>query len=225
MIDWWGPVINEYYGATETGIVVWHNSEQALAKPGTVGRVVEGATMRIVDEQGRDVKQGEVGEIYLRGPHLAEFTYNNDEAKRREVALGDLVTVGDVGYQDADGYVFLCDRKRDMIISGGVNIYPAEVDAVLLEHPAVGDAATIGVPNPEWGEEVKAVVELQPGVEPSDALAAEILEFCRGKLASFKCPRSLDFVTELPRQDNGKIYKRLLRDRYREAAATEGANS
>ncbi|MBS0542100.1 MAG: AMP-binding protein, partial [Proteobacteria bacterium] len=131
MIDWWGPVINEYYGATETGIVVWHNSAEALRKPGTVGRVVDGALMRIVDEQGNDVKQGEVGEIYLRGPNLAEFTYNNDDAKRREVALGELVTVGDVGYQDADGYLFLCDRKRDMIISGGVNIYPAEIEAAL----------------------------------------------------------------------------------------------
>jgi long-chain acyl-CoA synthetase len=106
MIDWWGPMINEYYGATETGIVVWHNSAEALKKPGTVGRVVEGAIMRIVDEQGRDVKQGEIGEIYLRGPLLSDFTYNNDDAKRREIALGDLVTVGDVGYQDPDGYLF-----------------------------------------------------------------------------------------------------------------------
>jgi len=130
-----------------------------------------------------------------------------------------------MGYMDADGFLFLTDRTANLIISGGVNIYPAEVDAVLLEHPAVGDAATIGVPNPEWGEEVKAVVELQPGVEPSDELAKELLEFCRGKLSSFKCPRSVDFVDALPRQDNGKIYKRLLRDRYRDAAATEGANS
>ena len=152
MIEWWGPVINEYYGATETGIVVWHDSQAALAKPGTVGRVVEGAVMRIVDAEGRDVTQGEVGEIYLRGPHLAEFTYNNDDAKRREIALGDLVTVGDVGYQDADGYVFLCDRKRDMIISGGVNIYPAEIESVLIQMPGVRDCAVFGIPDEEFGE-------------------------------------------------------------------------
>ena len=163
MIEWWGPVINEYYGATETGIVVWHDSQEALAKPGTVGRVVEGAALRIVDEQGRDVKQGEVGEIYLRGPHLAEFTYNNDDAKRREIALGDLVTVGDVGYQDADGYVFLCDRKRDMIISGGVNIYPAEIELVLIQMPGVRDCAVFGIPDEEFGEQICAHVEPQAG--------------------------------------------------------------
>jgi long-chain acyl-CoA synthetase len=148
MIDWWGPVINEYYGATETGIVVWHNSAEAL-KPGTVGRLVKGAIMHIVDEQGRDVKQGEVGEIYLRGPLLSDFTYNNDDAKRREIALGDLVTVGDVGYQDPDGYLFLCDRKRDMIIAGGVNIYPAEIESVLIQMPGVRDCAVFGIPDEE----------------------------------------------------------------------------
>ena len=154
-----GAGINEYYGATETGIVVWHDSSEALRKPGTVGRVVEGATMRIVDEQGRDVKQGEVGEIYLRGPLFADFTYNNDDAKRREIALGDLVTVGDVGYQDADGYLFLCDRKRDMIISGGVNIYPAEIESVLIQMPGVRDCAVFGIPDEEFGEQICAHVE------------------------------------------------------------------
>ena len=123
-----------------------------------------------------------------------------------------------MGYLDEDGYLFLTDRTANLIISGGVNIYPAEVDAVLLEHPAVGDVATIGIPNEDWGEEVKAVVELRDGVAGSDELAAEILEFCRSRLAHFKCPRSVDFIDELPRQDNGKIYKRLLRDRYRQQA-------
>jgi long-chain acyl-CoA synthetase len=215
MIDWWGPVINEYYGATETGIVVWHNSEQALAKPGTVGRVVEGATMRIVDEQGRDVKQGEVGEIYLRGPHLAEFTYNNDEAKRREIALGDLVTVGDVGYQDADGYVFLCDRKRDMIISGGVNIYPAEIESVLIQMPGVRDCAVFGIPDEEFGEQICAHVEPQAGAA-IDATA--VRDWLGLHLARYKVPRIVEFAAALPREDSGKIFKRKLRAPYWEKA-------
>src|SRR5262249_30606260 len=170
MIDWWGPVVSEYYGATETGICVWHDSHEALRKPGTVGHVVDGAVLRIVDAEGRDVKQGEVGEIFLRGPHLSDFTYNNDDAKRAEVALGELVTVGDVGYQDEDGYVYLCDRKRDMIISGGVNIYPAEIESVLIQMPGVRDCAVFGIPDEEFGEQVCAHVEPLPGA-PIDAMA------------------------------------------------------
>ena len=154
MIEWWGPVVTEYYGATETGVVVWHDLADALRKPGTVGRVVEGALLRIVDEQA-DVKRGEIGEIYVRGPHLAEFTYNNDNAKRREVAL----RAGDGGrcrLPDADGFVFLCDRKRDMIISGGVNIYPAEIRSVLIQMPGVRDCAVFGIPE-EFGEQICAM--------------------------------------------------------------------
>lgn len=128
---------------------------------------------------------------------------------------GEYFTLGDMGYLDDDGYLFLTDRTANLIISGGVNIYPAEADAVLLEHPAVGDVATIGVPNDEWGEEVKAVVEVRAGVEASAALGDELLAFCRDRLAAYKCPRSVDFVAVLPRADNGKLYKRLLRDRYR----------
>jgi long-chain acyl-CoA synthetase len=215
MIEWWGPVINEYYGATETGIVVWHNSEQALAKPGTVGRVVEGAVMRIVDEQGRDVKQGEVGEIYLRGPHLAEFTYNNDDAKRREIALGDLVTVGDVGYQDADGYLFLCDRKRDMIISGGVNIYPAEIESALIQMPGVRDCAVFGIPDEEFGEQICAYVEPLAGAA-IDAMA--VRGYLGQHLARYKVPKVVEFSAALPREDSGKIFKRKLRNPYWEKA-------
>jgi long-chain acyl-CoA synthetase len=214
MIEWWGPVINEYYGATETGIVVWHNSEQALKKPGTVGFVVPGATMRIVDEQGRDVKQGEVGEIYLRGPHLAEFTYNNDDAKRREIALGELVTVGDVGYQDDDGFVFLCDRKRDMIISGGVNIYPAEIESVLIQMPGVRDCAVFGIPNEEFGEEICAYIEPAGAAPP----AAEVRAWLGERLARYKVPRVIEFSAALPREDSGKIFKRKLRAPYWEKA-------
>ncbi len=215
MIDWWGPVITEYYGATETGVVVWHDSQEALRKPGTVGHVVDGATLRIVDEEGRDVKRGEVGEIYLRGPHLAEFTYNNDDAKRREVALGDLVTVGDVGYQDEDGYVFLCDRKRDMIISGGVNIYPAEVESVLIQMPGVRDCAVFGIPDEEYGEQICAYVEPQADT----ALTAnEVRAWLAQHLARYKVPRVVEFVAVLPREDSGKIFKRKLRAPYWEKA-------
>jgi long-chain acyl-CoA synthetase len=211
MIDWWGPVINEYYGATETGIVVWHNSQEALRKPGTVGHVVDGAILRVVDEDGRDVRQGEVGEIYVRGPHLAEFTYNNDDAKRREVALGDLVTVGDVGYQDADGYIFLCDRKRDMIISGGVNIYPAEIESVLIQMPGVRDCAVFGIPDEEFGEQICAYVE--PQAEAA-LQAADVRAYLGGHLARYKVPKVVEFIAALPREDSGKIFKRKLRAPY-----------
>ena len=215
MIEWWGPVINEYYGATETGIVVWHDSHESLKKPGTVGHVVEGGLLRIVDEQGRDVKRGEVGEIYLRGPHLSEFTYNNDDAKRREVALGDLVTVGDVGYQDTDGYVFLCDRKRDMIISGGVNIYPAEIESVLIQMPGVRDCAVFGIPDEEFGEQICAHIEPLADI-PLDAAA--VRAFLGQRLARYKVPKVVELCAALPREDSGKIFKRKLRAPYWEKA-------
>jgi long-chain acyl-CoA synthetase len=215
MIDWWGPVINEYYGATETGIVVWHNSAEALNKPGTVGRVVDGATMRIVDEQGRDVKQGEVGEIYLRGPMPTEFTYNNDDAKRSEIALGELVTVGDVGYQDADGYLYLCDRKRDMIISGGVNIYPAEIEAVLIQMPGVRDCAVFGIPDEEFGEQICAHIEPLAGAAID---ATGVRAYLARHLARYKVPKVVELSASLPREDSGKIFKRKLRAPYWERA-------
>jgi long-chain acyl-CoA synthetase len=215
MIDWWGPVVTEYYGATETGIVVWHDSAEALRKPGTVGRVVEGAAMRIVDEQGRDVRQGEIGEIYLRGPLYSEFTYNNDAAKRREIALGDLVTVGDMGYQDEDGYLYLCDRKRDMIISGGVNIYPAEIESVLIQMPGVRDCAVFGIPDEEFGEQICAHVEPQGGAALD---AGTVRGWLAQHLARYKIPRVVEFAASLPREDSGKIFKRKLRAPYWAAA-------
>ena len=215
MIAWWGPVINEYYGATETGIVVWNTSAQALLKPGTVGKPVEGAVVRVVDEQGRDVKQGEVGEIYVRAPNLSDFTYNNADEKRREVALGDLVTVGDVGYQDADGYVFLCDRKRDMIISGGVNIYPAEIESVLIQMPGVRDCAVFGIPDEEFGEQICAHIEPLAGTL-LDATA--VRAFLGERLARYKVPKVVELCAALPREDSGKIFKRKLRAPYWEKA-------
>jgi long-chain acyl-CoA synthetase len=215
MIDWWGPVVSEYYGATETGICVWHDSHEALRKPGTVGHVVDGAVLRIVDGEGRDVKQGEVGEIFLRGPHLSDFTYNNDDAKRAEVALGDLVTVGDVGYQDEDGYVYLCDRKRDMIISGGVNIYPAEIESVLIQMPGVRDCAVFGIPDEEFGEQICAYVEPQHGAALQ---ATDVRGYLGEHLARYKVPRVVEFSVALPREDSGKIFKRKLRAPYWEKA-------
>jgi long-chain acyl-CoA synthetase len=225
LIEWIGPVVVEYYAATE-GVGSFVDSNTWLTKPGTVGKPFGEGQVIIGDEDGTEVPREQVGLVYIKAPEAARFEYYKDSEKTKGSFRGDYFTLGDMGYMDSDGFLFLTDRTANLIISGGVNIYPAEVDAVLLEHPAVGDAATIGIPNPEWGEEVKAVVELQPGIEATPELAKELLEFCRGKLAGFKCPRSLDFVDELPRQDNGKIYKRLLRDRYREAAAsTEGANN
>jgi long-chain acyl-CoA synthetase len=219
LIEWLGPIVWEYYAATE-GAGCFVSSATWLGKPGTVGKPVLDDQIMIGDEQGRALPSGQTGLVYLRARDGDRFEYFKDQEKTADSYRGDYFTLGDVGYLDDDGYLFLTDRSANLIISGGVNIYPAEVDAVLLEHPAVGDVATIGVPNEEWGEEVKAVVELQPGVAATDALADELLAFCRDRLAGFKCPRTVDFVDALPRQDNGKIYKRLLRDRYRAASSS-----
>jgi long-chain acyl-CoA synthetase len=164
---------------------------------------------------------GEVGTIYLKAPAVGRFDYFGDPAKTESSYRGDYYTMGDVGFLDEDGYLFLTDRSADLIISGGVNVYPAEVEAELLGHPAVGDAAVIGVPDPEWGETVIAVVELRDGQAPSDDLATELIAHTRARLAGFKCPRRVDFVDHLPRTDSGKLYKRRLRDEYR-AKAEQG---
>jgi long-chain acyl-CoA synthetase len=217
LIDWLGPIVLEYYAATEgTGTFV--SSADWLARPGTVGRPDPPEQVMVGDDEGNELPRGEVGLVWLRAPDVGAFEYFKDEAKTESSYRGRYFTLGDVGRMDDDGWLYLTDRTANLIISGGVNVYPAEVDAVLLEHPAVGDVATIGVSNEEWGEEVKSVVELQPGVEPSPALAGELIEFCRARLARFKCPRSVDFIDVLPRHDNGKIYKRLLRERYRKEA-------
>jgi long-chain acyl-CoA synthetase len=215
LIDWLGPIVTEYYAATE-GLGSFVDSNTWLTRPGTVGKPFIPDQVRIGDDDGNALAAGEVGLVYLKAPATGRFEYYKDGDKTSGSYRGDYFTLGDMGYMDADGFLFLTDRTANLIISGGVNIYPAEVDAVLLQHPAVGDAATIGVPNDEWGEEVKAVVELQPGAEPTTDLSEELIAFCRERLAHYKCPRTIDFVEALPRQDNGKIYKRLLRDHYRQ---------
>jgi long-chain acyl-CoA synthetase len=225
LIEWVGPIVSEYYAATE-GTATFVDSPTWLAKPGTVGRPDPPEQVKVADEAGNELAAGEVGLVYLRAPATGRFEYFKDQTKTDSAYQGDYFTLGDMGYFDQDGYLFLTDRTANLIISGGVNIYPAEVDAVILEHPAVADVATIGVPNEEWGEEVRAVVQLRPGLSPADAidasaLAASIVAHCREHLAGYKCPRQVDFTDELPRQDNGKIYKRVLRDRYRAQAAQE----
>jgi long-chain acyl-CoA synthetase len=211
MLAWWGPVIYEYYGATEGGGTLV-TPQEWLARPGTVGRAWEGAEIRILDDEGGECPPGQPGTVYLK--ILQDFSYKGDEEKTRASRRGDFFTVGDVGYLDEDGYLFLCDRKIDMIISGGVNIYPAEIEAVLFAHPKVADAAVFGVPDQDWGEQVKAAVEPAPGAEAGPELEREILDFCAGRLAGYKCPRSVDFLATLPRDPNGKLYKRRLRDPY-----------
>ena len=218
LIEWLGPVVNEYYAATE-GLGTWVDARTWLQKPGTVGKPVPEDQVVVADEEANPVPAGEVGLVWLKASEVP-FEYFKDRSKTESSYRDRHFTLGDMGYVDDDGFLFLTDRSANLIISGGVNIYPAEVDAVLLDHPAVADAAVIGVPNPEWGEEVLAVVELRAGVEPSGDLADELVGFCRDRLAHYKCPRRVEFVHQLPRQDNGKIYKRLLRDRYRERAST-----
>lgn len=215
MIDWWGPVIHEFYGGTETGPVTFATSADALAKPGSVGRLSPGAEIRVVDEAGRILPQGGIGELYCRINDYPDFIYHNAPEKRREVDLDGFVTCGDVGYIDPDGYVFLCDRKRDMIIAGGVNIYPAEIEAALLALDEVRDCAVFGIPHGEFGESIMAVIEPQPGVviQP-DALKAKLAT----RIAGYKLPRHIEVRHDLPREDSGKIFKRRLRDPYWEAA-------
>ena len=212
MIEWWGPILYEYYAGTEGNGSTYITSEQWLAHPGSVGRPMA-AQIHIIGDDGTELPAGQEGTIYFSGG--GQFEYHNDPGKTEGSRLpGGLSTLGDVGYLDEEGWLYLTDRKAYMIISGGVNIYPREIEDVLIQHPGVADVAVFGVPNEEMGEEVKAVVQPLPGVEPSPAFESELLAFCRTQLAGFKCPRSVDFVEELPRLPTGKLYKRLLRDRY-----------
>lgn len=212
MLAWWGPTIYEYYAASEGGGTIVTPAEW-LEFPGTVGKAWPTAEIRILDDDGRDVPTGEMGTVYMKLGQ-ADFEYHKDKSKTEQNRREGFFTVGDVGYLNEQGFLFLCDRKIDMIISGGVNIYPAEIEAELLAHPKVADVAVFGVPHPDWGEEVKAVVEPVEGTEPNAALADEILAFGAGRLAKYKRPKSIDFVENMPRDPNGKLYKRKLRDPY-----------
>ncbi len=213
MIDWLGPVLTEYYGATEANGFTFCDSADWLAHPGTVGRPILGELL-ILDDDGNDCPTGDDGTIWFRG--ATAFQYFGDPAKTADSRRdsGSTSTVGDVGHVDADGYLYLTDRKSYMIISGGVNIYPQETENLLSGHPAVLDVAVIGVPNDDLGEEVKAVVQLADPAAASPELAAELITYCRDRLAHFKCPRTIDFVPDLPRSPTGKLYKRFLRDAY-----------
>jgi long-chain acyl-CoA synthetase len=218
MFDWWGAAIYEYYAATEGGGTL-ATPEQWLKYPGTVGTAWANSEIRILDDDGKAVPTGEPGSVYMKLGQ-ANFEYKGDKKKTDENRREGFFTVGDIGYLNEDSYLFLCDRKSDMIISGGVNIYPAEIEGVLLSHPKVGDAAAFGIPNDDWGEEVKVVIEPAADTEASDALREDILDFCRDRLAKYKTPRSIDFIAEMPRDPNGKLYKRKLRDPYWEGRDT-----
>jgi len=213
MIKWWGPIIHEYYGATEGLGFTACNSEEWLAHRGTVGKVLLG-DLHILDENMQECPPGTAGTVWFKT--ASPFEYFNDPQKTREARSpdGSMSTVGDVGYIDSDRYLYLTDRATFMIISGGVNIYPQECENLLITHPKIADAAVFGVPNPDLGEEVKAVVQPMPGIEPCQALADELIAFCGQSLSRQKVPRSIDFEAELPRLPTGKLYKRLLRDRY-----------
>lgn len=212
MLEWWGPVVTEYYAATEGGGTAI-TGEEWLRKPGSVGRPWPKSVIKILDEEGRELPPGEPGTVYMKMGG-SKFEYHRDQAKTAKARAGDLFTLGDVGFLDEDGYLFLHDRKNDMIISGGVNIYPAEIENELVMHPKVADVAVFGVPHEDWGEVIKAVVEPAEGVEPDDELTGELLAYARERLAKFKLPKSIDYAAQLPRDPNGKLYKRKLRDPY-----------
>ncbi len=218
MIEWWGPIIHEYYAGTEGNGFVYCNSEDWLAHRGTVGKAITGE-IHIVDEDGNEVPVGQEGTIYFGGG--LEFEYHNDPKKTAESrnAKG-WSTLGDVGRLDEDGFLYLTDRKSYMIITGGVNVYPQEAENILAMHPKVMDVAVIGVPNEDFGEEVKAVVHPMDMADAGPELERELIAYCREHLADVKCPRSVDFADELPRHPTGKLYKRLLRDKYWEGHAS-----
>lgn len=215
MIDWLGPVVYEYYSATEANGITFINSEDWLARPGSVGKSVIGPA-HICDDEGTELPPGEVGTIYFEADHIP-FTYHNDPEKSASAQHPEhptWTTVGDLGYLDEDGYLYLTDRKSFTIISGGVNIYPQEIENVLALHPAVDDVAVIGIPDDEMGEQVKAVVQAAPGVDETPELADELIAYVRERVAHFKVPRSLDFVDELPRTPTGKLVKGKLKAAY-----------
>jgi fatty-acyl-CoA synthase len=212
MIDWWGPVISEFYGSTEGSGATFVTSKDWLEHPGTVGKAIFGS-IHILDDSGKPLPASEIGTIWAETPLPFEYLNDAEKTRQQQSAQG-WTTVGDIGYLDDDGYLYLTDRKAYVIISGGVNIYPQEAEDVLISHPKVYDVAVFGVPNPDFGEEVKAVVQPVSIDDAGSDLAEELIAYCKSRLASYKCPRSVDFEAELPRSDAGKLYKRRLKDRY-----------
>ncbi len=211
MIDWWGPIVHEYYGGTEGFAGTTIGPDEWLAHPGSVGKPL--TAVHVLGEDGTELPPGRSGEIFFEGG--PDFEYFKDPEKTASVSNSrGWRTLGDVGYVDEDGYLYLTDRSTFMIVSGGVNIYPQETENLLVMHPRLADAAVFGVPNDDFGEEVKAVVQPLDGVVPGPELAAELIDYCRAHLAAYKCPRSIDFDPALPRDPNGKLYKRRIRDRY-----------
>jgi long-chain acyl-CoA synthetase len=212
MLDWWGPCVYEYYAATEGGGTIATPADW-LARPGTVGSPWPVSEILVADDNGRKCPPGVPGTIYIKMT-LPDFVYKGDPGKTAASRLGDFFTVGDIGFLDEDGFLFLCDRKADMIISGGVNIYPAEIEAEFMAHPKVADVAVFGVPDDDWGEQVKAVVQPAAGEQAGPELAAELLASLDGRIARMKWPKTVDFMAELPRDPTGKLQKRRLRDPY-----------
>ncbi|MEZ5502276.1 MAG: AMP-binding protein [Halioglobus sp.] len=217
MIDWWGPILIEYYGATEGHGGTQIDSVSWLAHRGSVGKPMYGS-VHILDDQGRELPAGAVGTVYFAGG--AAFEYHKSDEKTAESRVGNMSTVGDVGYVDADGFLYLTDRKANMIICGGVNVYPQETENTLVMHPAVADVAVVGVPNEDLGEEVKAVVEPVDFASAGPQLERELIDWCRERLSHIKCPRSIDFQQKLPRSDAGKLFKRKIRERYWQGRAS-----
>lgn len=216
MIDWLGPVVHEFYGATELSYMTFCNSQEAVTKPGTVGRLVDGAAMKILDNAGTEAPAGTPGQVYGVLNGTADFTYHKRDGDRQAIERDGLVTCGDVGYFDEDGYLFLCDRESDMVISGGVNIYPAEIESVLAGIPGVLDCAVFGIPDDEFGECVMGIVQRDPA--RNTVTEDDIRAYLGTRIAAFKVPRVIEFRDDLPRDDTGKIYKRRLRDPYWAAA-------
>jgi long-chain acyl-CoA synthetase len=214
MIEWFGPVIHEYYAGSEGGVGFWVDSDEWLRKPGTVGRLPNPGAAKILDEAGNECPTGQPGTIYMRLADQGGFEYFKDPAKTSAGQCDGYFTMGDVGYFDEDSYLFLTGRNAETIIAGGVNIYPQEIDNELIKHPAVEDSCTVGVPHDEWGEEVRAVIQLKAGIEPTDALRQEILAFAAARVAKFKTPRGVDFVVALPRSEAGKIQRNKVRAPY-----------
>ncbi len=215
MIDWWGPIIHEFYGSTESGMITHCDSEQSLTHPGTAGRPVESATVRIYREDGTEAAIGEAGEVYMWSTDNPDFTYHNDPEKRRAIGRDGMITNGDVGYFDEDGFLYICDRVRDMVISGGVNIYPAEIESAIIGIPGVKDCAVFGIPDDEYGEAVAALVE---PLDNATLTEVDLRAHLSKHLAKYKVPRLIEFRTDLPREDTGKIFKRKLREPYWAAA-------